>query len=217
MRHYARARTPPQPAILGRRQRDRASKSARRDRFGGTEGNERLTIGAAIVLTGLLVAEGITVVHMRGLVSAHMLIGLVLIPPALVKLGSTGYRFVRYYGGSPAYRAKGPPRLLLRLLAPMLVASTIGVLASGVLLLAAGQKAGALLEIHKVFFIVWIAVFGVHFLAYVPHVVRSLAAARRAGRSLPGASLRAMLVAGAVGGGVALAISLLPAITSWRR
>jgi hypothetical protein len=188
---------------------DRAPASRR---LGGTEGNERLTAAAAVVLTGLLAAEGVTVVHMRGLVTAHMFIGLVLIPPVLLKLGSTGYRFLRYYGGTVAYRAKGPPRLPLRLLAPVLVAATIGVFASGVLLLAAGDKSRVLLEIHKISFIAWAAVFGVHFLAYAPRVARSVAATRR----LPGAGLRAMLAASAIGGGVALALALLPAITSWR-
>jgi hypothetical protein len=60
----------------------------------------------AVVLVGLLVAEGVTIVHMRGLVTAHMFIGMVLIPPVLLKLASTGYRFVRYYTGRRAYREK---------------------------------------------------------------------------------------------------------------
>jgi hypothetical protein len=37
-----------------------------RDRFGGTEGNEILTSAIAVVLTVLLVAEGVTVIHMGG-------------------------------------------------------------------------------------------------------------------------------------------------------
>jgi hypothetical protein len=86
-------------------------------RLGGTEGNEILTIAAAVVLVPLLVAEGITVVHMRGLLSTHMFIGLVLIPPVLLKLGSTGYRMASYYASSRAYRLKGPPLLPLRLMA----------------------------------------------------------------------------------------------------
>src|SRR6266550_4435588 len=93
-----------------------------RDRFGGVEGNEILTSATAVALTVLLVTEGVTIVHMGGLLSAHMFIGMVLIPPVLLKLASTGYRFVRYYTGSCAYRAKGPPPLALRLLAPALVA-----------------------------------------------------------------------------------------------
>jgi hypothetical protein len=189
----------------------------RRWRVGGADGNEILTSAAAVVLVGLLVAEGITIVHMRGLLSAHMFIGLVLIGPALLKLGSTGYRMVSYYAGSHAYRAKGPPLLPLRLMAPLLVASTIAVLTSGVALLAAGHKSNTVLTIHKVTFIAFGVVLAVHFVAYVPRVVRSLrvdwSAARR--RAVPGAGLRAMLVAAAVGGGAAAALALLPTIHAY--
>src|ERR1700749_5045939 len=120
-----------------------APSPGRRWRQGGTEGNEILTSAAAVVLVVLLVAEGITIVHMRGLLSAHMFIGVVLIPPVLLKLGSTGYRMVSYYTGSRAYRAKGPPLLPLRLMAPLLVAATLAMLASGLLLLAAGPKSSS--------------------------------------------------------------------------
>jgi hypothetical protein len=189
----------------------------RRWRQGGAEGNEILTSAAAVVLVVLLVAEGVTIVHMRGLLSAHMFIGLVLIPPVMVKLGSTGYRMVSYYAGARAYRVKGAPLLPLRLMAPVLVASTLAVLASGVALLVAGHKSSTALTIHKLSFILFGVVFAVHFLAYVPRVVRSLradwGAARR--RSVPGAGARAMLVAASVGGGVALALALLPTIHAY--
>ncbi len=189
----------------------------RRWRVGGPEGNEVLTSAAAVVLVGLLVAEGVTIVHMAGLLSAHMFIGLVLIPPVMLKLGSTGYRMVGYYGGSRAYRKKGPPLLPLRLMAPVLVASTIAVLASGVLLLAAGHKSNSVLTIHKLSFIVFGAVLAVHFLAYVPRVAHSLVAEWGAARrhAAPGAGARAMLVAAAVGGGAALALALLPTIHAY--
>jgi hypothetical protein len=169
------------------------------------------------VLVVLLIAEGITIVHMRGLLSAHMFIGLVVIPPVMVKLGSTGYRMVSYYAGSRAYRAKGPPLLPLRLMAPVLVASTLAVLGSGVALLVAGHKSNTALTIHKLSFIAFGVLFAVHFLAYVPRVVRSLradwGAARR--RAVPGAGARAMLLAAAVGGGAALALALLPTILAY--
>jgi hypothetical protein len=185
--------------------------------LGGTEGNEILTSAAAVVLVGLLVAEGITIVHMQGLLSAHMFIGLVLIPPVLLKLGSTGYRMVSYYAGSRAYRLAGPPLLPLRLMAPVLVASTVAVLASGVMLLVAGHKAGTVLTVHKLSFILFGVVLAVHFLAYGLRVVRSLrsdwGAARR--HAVPGAGVRAMLVAAAVGGGAALALALLPTIHAY--
>jgi hypothetical protein len=186
-------------------------------RLGGADGNEILTSATAVVLVGLLVAEWITVVHMRGLLSEHMFIGLVLIPPVLLKLGSTGYRMVNYYAGQRAYRANGPPLLPLRLMAPVLVAATIGVLASGVALPAVGHKSGLVLTIHKLSAIVFGVVLAVHFLAYIPRVVRSLGTdwseARR--RAVPGAGIRAMLVAAAIGGGAALALALLPTIHAY--
>jgi hypothetical protein len=189
----------------------------RRWRPGGPEGNEILTSATAVVLVGLLGAEGITIVNMGGLRSTHMFIGLLLIPPVLLKLSSTGYRMLSYYAGSRAYRKKGPPPLPLRLMAPVLVASTIAVLASGVLLLAAGHKSNAVLTVHKVSFIVFGVVLAVHFLAYVPTVVRSVviegAAAGR--HAVPGAGVRAMLVAATVGGGAAVALVLLPTIHAY--
>jgi hypothetical protein len=189
----------------------------RRWRLGGAEGNEILTSAAAVVLVGLLIAEGITIVQMHGLLSAHMFIGLVLIPPVALKLASTGYRMVSYYAGARAYRENGPPLLPLRLIAPVLVASTIAVLASGVLLLAIGHKSRTMLTIHKLSFIVFGVLLAVHLLAYVPRVVRLLrvdwTAARR--DAVPGAGARAMLAAGAVGGGVALALALLPTIHAY--
>jgi hypothetical protein len=183
----------------------------------GTDGNAILTSAAAVVLVGLLAAEGITIVHMRGLLSAHMFIGLVLIPPVLLKLGSTGYRMLRYYTGSTAYRAKGPPLLPLRLMAPLLAASTVAVLASGVLMLAAGSKSHTVLTIHKLGAIVFGLVLAVHLLAYAPRVVRSLRTdwgqARR--HAVPGAGASATLVAAAAGGGAALALALLPTIHAY--
>jgi hypothetical protein len=186
-------------------------------RFGGPHGNELLTSAAAAVLIGLLVAEGVTIVDLRGLLTVHMFLGLVLIPPVLLKLGSTGWRMIRYYAGSHSYRVKGPPPLLLRLMAPVLVASTICVLTSGVLLLAAGRGSGALLTIHELSFIVFGVVVGIHFLAYVPRVMRSIVAdwvaARR--RRVRGAGARGLLVAAALGGGTALAVVLMPDIHSY--
>jgi hypothetical protein len=193
------------------------SERTREDRSGGTVGNEILTSAAAAVLVVLLAAEGVTIVRMGGLVTAHMFLGLVLIPPVLLKLSSTGYRFVRYYTASRPYREKGPPQTVLRLLAPLLVLATIGVFATGVWLLAIGHRSGMVLELHKIAFIVWGVVFAVHFLAYIPRVVRSLGADWRASRrdAVPGAGVRAMLVAASVGGGVALALALLSVMTAW--
>lgn len=189
----------------------------RRDRLGGTEGNEALTVAAGIVLTLLLAAEGITLLKMDSLLSVHMIIGLVLIPPVLLKIGSTGYRFARYYAHSRAYVHKGPPPQALRLLAPVLVLTTVGIFATGVLLLALGHKSDQLLFLHKASFIVWAGAFGIHFLWHLPHMLRSLPDYRRGTRArhVPGSGLRGMLVAASLGAGVALAITLAGAISGW--
>jgi hypothetical protein len=209
---------PVTPQVAARRSTTgRSTRPGRRWRAGGADGNEILTSAAAVALVGLLVAEGITIVDMRGLLSAHMFIGLVLIPPVALKLGSTGYRMLSYYAGSRAYRMKGPPRLPLRLMAPLLVASTLAVLASGVVLLAVGRKSNAVLTIHKLSFIVFGVLLAVHFLAYVPRVWRSVRADWGAARrhAVPGTGTRAVLVAAALGGGAALALALLPTIHAY--
>lgn len=183
----------------------------------GTAANEILTSATAFVLTLLLAAEGITIVWIGGLRNEHMFIGMALIPPVLLKLGSTGYRFARYYLRTPAYREKGPPLLPLRLLAPGLVLTTLIVFASGVALLVAGHKSNTLFTFHKVSFIVWGVLFGVHFLAHLQRMAGSLLGdwTREGRRRVPGAELRLGLVIAATGGGVALALAVLPLITGW--
>ena len=181
------------------------------ERLGGIDGNAALTSAAAVVLTALLLAEGVTIIDMGGLRTPHMVVGLVLIPPLLVKLGSTGYRFARYYTRAPAYVNKGPPLIWLRLLAPLLVVTTIAIFVTGIALLAVGHKSGALLEIHKVAFIVWGGVFGVHFLAHLAEMVRSA----RSDWRVPGTSLRLALVTGSIIIGVGVAVLLLSPIIGW--
>jgi hypothetical protein len=181
---------------------------------GGAEGNELLTIAAATVLVILLLAEGVTILHLNGLLGAHMFIGLMLIPPVLLKLASTGYRFARYYTGSPVYRAKGPPQLPLRVLAPVLVAATVMVFATGVWLLVLGHRSDQVLMLHKVSFIVWGGLFGVHFLAYAPRVARSLVD-RAGARTHAGGRTRVALVIAAIAAGLALGLSLLSLIGGW--
>ncbi len=55
-----------------------------------------------------------------------MFVGMLLIGPLALKLGSTGYRFVRYYTGeSTATGERARPRLALRLIAPLVVLTTL--------------------------------------------------------------------------------------------
>lgn len=185
-------------------------------RLGGTEGNRVLTSAAAAVLTVLLAAEGVTILNLDWLRRPHMFVGMLLIPPVLVKLGSTGYRFARYYAGTRPYREKGPPLLPLRLFAPVLVAATLGVFGTGVALLIAGHRSGSLLMLHKVSFVVWGVAFAAHFLAHLPTMVRSRSDWTAAGRRrLPGSDMRLAVVVLSVLAGAALALATLAAIDGW--
>ena len=162
--------------------RPRAERGTLRGRLtaGGSEGNERLTVWSGVVLIVLLAVIGVTLLRLRTtLLSVHLFVGLLLVGPVLVKLASTGYRFVRYYTHNPRYRREGPPPALLRMIAPMVVLTTVVVFASGVALLLIGPSSrGALLPVHKVSFIVWAVFTGVHVLGHLPEVQRTLSGGR---------------------------------------
>ena len=150
---------------------------------GGDDGNERLTALIGTVLIVLLAVIGVTILSLHTtLLWVHLFVGLLLIGPVTLKLASTGYRFARYYTHNPVYRRKGPPPPYLRALAPLVVLSTIVVFASGVALLLSGPGSrGALLPVHKISFIVWVAVTAVHLLGHLPEVAQLLSGGR--GRS----------------------------------
>jgi hypothetical protein len=97
-------------------QRHRQRADLRRESLlgGDTQGNERLTIITGLVLIVLLSAVGVTIVRIGQLLWLHLFLGLVVLGPVCLKLGSTGYRFLRYYRGDDSYRRKGPPAAVLR-------------------------------------------------------------------------------------------------------
>src|SRR5207247_9677466 len=102
-----------------------------------------------------------------------MLVGVALIPPIALKLGSTFYRFFRYYSGSAIFREKGPPQPVMRILiAPALVVSTIGLFGSGVALLLLEHPNSFIYTVHKASFIVWIGASGIHVVAYLRRLRR---------------------------------------------
>ncbi len=76
---------------------------------GGTEGNEQLTAITGAILLVLLAVIGLTILRIHLLISVHLFVGLLLIGPVALKLGSTGYRFARHYSacvGTPAGDAR---------------------------------------------------------------------------------------------------------------
>lgn len=135
--------------------------------------NERVTASAAVVLIVLLAVEGVTLLQIRSLVRPHVFVGVLLIPPVLVKIGSTFYRFTRYYLGDPTYRAKGPPPWLLRVMGPGVVALTLVLLGSGVALLLVGPPwTGTLFQIHRVSFFLWFVLMTLHVLGHLRDTAR---------------------------------------------
>ncbi len=172
----------------------------RRAWSGGTDGNERLTAATGVVLIVMLAVLGVTIVRIGQLLDVHLFLGLMLLGPVALKLASTGYRFVRYYSGNRAYRVKGPPLLVLRLLAPFVVLSTLAVFATGVALLFVGPAANGTLRLaHKLAFILWITPMAVHVVAHLADLPAALRRERT--RELPGVD------AGGGRGGRVLALS----------
>jgi hypothetical protein len=185
----------------------------------GVAGNARLTGAAAAALLVLLAAEGATIPFIGQLLGPHIFIGMLLIPPVLLKLASTGYRFARYYTGSPPYKQKGPPLLVLRVLAPGVVLTTLALFGTGVALLIDGPPSNTLIFAHKLSFIAWVALMTLHVLGHLLEVP-SLASAdwRRTGppeARLAGAGLRTLSLATAILAGVALAVLTFSAARPW--
>ncbi len=215
---------------------------APRDRLiaGGTEGNERLTVVAGVLLVVLLAALGVTIAWIGQLLWLHLFLGLAVIGPVALKLASTGYRFVRYYTADPPYRHKGPPPLALRTLGPVLVILTAVVLTTGVVLLIIGPRPAGRATwvlVHKVSFIVWAVVTGVHIAGHLPEMVRFNAVSRRtraelndlraqipgfggaaeppASGPIPGSAGRWLSVGAALAAGLVLAVVLIPQFGTW--
>ncbi len=112
---------------VGERTR-RAKKKPRIDQ------NTRLTSIAGALLFGLILVELFITASVKSLGTEHVFVGILLSGPLVVKLMSTGYRFFRFYTRSPKYVRQGPPNVVLRILAPFLVLTTLLVFISGYLM-----------------------------------------------------------------------------------
>lgn len=133
-----------------------------------------------LLLIVLLAVIGVTILRIGQLISLHLFVGFLVMGPVAVKMASTGYRFVRYYTHNLAYRRKGPPELILRLIAPVVVISTVIVFASGIVLMFDGpHDRSQWLLIHKASFFVWGAFTALHVLGHLSSVGASLRPARK--------------------------------------
>jgi hypothetical protein len=210
-----------------------AGRSHRRDavlpRTGGPAGNARLTAWTGAILLVFFLAELITLLDVHGLVDWHVAIGVLLVPPALLKVASTGWRFLRYYTRGRPYVEAGPPIMLLRMLGPLVIVFTLGLLGSGLVLIALGQQrsqeSGVLgvswRDLHQVFFVLAGVALALHFLARAVPAWMLVTGRRketpgRAPRVPGGAARLALIVLTLAVAGVTTAL-VLPADGSWHQ
>jgi len=173
-------------------------------------GNERLTSITGAVLLVLLFLIGLTVLRVRTLLPQHLFLGFALIPPLGLKMFSTGWRFVRYYAGDPAYRLAGPPEMLLRLIAPILVLSTVALFVSGLELWFFGLRYGSIwLAAHRISFLIWLPLIAIHSLSYLNKSSEALAGELSGRGARESVFTRRSLVIGSLVAGLALALASL--------
>jgi hypothetical protein len=195
---------------------------------GGPAGNAVLTAWTGLVLLVVSIAELLTLFDVRGLISWHVALGALLIPPAAMKTASTTWRMAGYYLGRPPYRQAGPPPLFMRLLGPLVVVSTLGLLATGALLVLLGaevaRRSTAVLlgfrvdwvTAHQAFFAVWAAAAGLHLLGrIVPALKATLVRGPGAAPVVPGRWARALCFVVMLAAAAALAVVLVRADSSW--
>ena len=175
----------------------------------GVAANERLTALTGALLLVLLGAMGITVLSVRELLPQHFLLGFLLLPPLALKMASTGYRFVRYYAGDLRYRRAGPPEWPMRLLAPLVVLSTVVLFVTGLELWLFGLRFGSIwVGAHKLSFLIWLPAAGIHVLWYLSRA--ATATREEFAADAPQAALtRRGLVVGSLIAGAVLAVATL--------
>jgi hypothetical protein len=182
----------------------------------GPAGNTRLTAMTGTVLVVLVAVVGISLISLGQLLSLHVFVGMLLIPPIVLKLASTGYRFVRYYTGNPAYRRAGAPAILMRMLGPFVIAATAVLFGSGVAMLALGPSDRWVVGVHKTSFVVWLVVVGLHVLGHVLHVPGLASADFRGPRERRrGSLLRQSAIAAAFVAGLVLAVATVQYAAPW--
>jgi hypothetical protein len=183
----------------------------------GVEANARLTGSIAAVLLILLAVEGVTILEVSSLLRLHVFVGMLLVPPVLLKTATTGYRFARYYAGSPPYVQRGPPPPVLRILGPVVGVATIAVLGTGVSLLwTPSSWRDTTLLLHKATFVVWFGAMTVHVLGHLVDTYR-LAPRDWTPKAVyvPGLWLRRAVVVATLLAGAGLGLIALSQVDTW--
>jgi hypothetical protein len=192
---------------------------SRTERPAGPSGNEHFTAMLGGLLFVLLAVEGITIVALGMFVVPHIVLGFAIIGPLLFKIGSTLYRFIRYYTGAASYRVAGPPAPFPRVVGPLVLIFSVAVIATGVALVLVPAADRATVHFwHKVTFILWFIVMTCHVLWYiwrVPRIVRDDVAPKTAAHLVPGRGWRWAGLAAALILGVVIAVLTAHLAAPW--
>jgi hypothetical protein len=162
--------------------------------------------------------ELVSTANLHALLPIHIFVGVLLAGPLVVKLGSTGYRFLRYYTRAPAYVRSGPPHLPLRVLAPLLLVTTLAVVGSGIGLVVTGPaQSGLLRPLHSLSVLIWLPLIAIHVGAYLWRTLRWVADdwRKHTAEQAPGHGLRLGMNLGALLAGAVAALLLFPGATPW--
>ncbi|MEO7125587.1 MAG: hypothetical protein ABI382_07575 [Nakamurella sp.] len=198
---------------------------------GGPAGNATLTAWTGLLLLALILAELVTLVDVTGLIRWHVAIGILLTAMVGVKIASVGWRMLRYYTRSEPYHRAGPPPLVLRVLGPLVIVSTLGVLGSGIAMISVGSSAASrplitmlgqsvnLEDLHQFFFVLFAVVVGLHLIArFVPALGHTTARRGADGGNalVAGRSIRIAVLSAAILAAVIALILVLPSVSGWQ-
>lgn len=231
---WRRATSRPAPRAIAEVVDDALGQGHRHDpvlgRTGGPAGNARLTGWLGMLALVVIAAELVTLLDVNGLMAWHAGIGVVLTALVLLKVASTGWRMARYYLGSAPYVEAGPPPLLLRLLGPFVVLSSLGVLGSGFALIALGRRASeqalfsllgqsvSPVTLHQGFFILFGGFVGLHILGRVVPSALLVSGRNRLGAArieVPGRTARFGIVLGGMTAALVAVTLVVPTVSDW--
>ncbi|MHB8191474.1 MAG: hypothetical protein ACYDHP_13880 [Ferrimicrobium sp.] len=181
----------------------------------------RLMSLLGVVLFIGLAVEGITVVFIGQLIALHVLLAMILLPVMIYKIVIAFYRFSMYYLGARDFKNAGPPEMLLRVIGPLMILSTVVLMGSGIILIY--QFPGTPIAnfwrlVHQASFIVWFGVVTLHVLAYMRRAFGTAGDDIRHSRyhTLIGRRGRLISIAISLIVGGLLASLVMPAVGPWQ-
>ncbi len=174
------------------------------------DGNARLTgISASFVLPLILFEVATVVLGVKSVITPHVAVGLLLVGPVLLKLGSVTYRMASYYRGVSEYRQRGKPAGGLRMLGGCLAVLMLLLLTSGLVLIVGPNWAHSEARtVHAVTAYGAVALLVIHLAVHLVQAMR-LASADMRRPAVRGARIRwlAVFASLALGGVLALLLA----------